>query len=340
VTNKQKLLFISNSSPERISHILDAFNSRSDLVVETEHLWLGKRKDSVVHKFFEKIKLPLDSDNINERLYEKVRTFNPDIIFIVKGNYILPGKLKLIRARFPRIKIVSWSLDDMYAWHNRSAFYTFGLKHYDVVFTSKSYNINELKRVGAKRVAFLYQAYSTIYHAPPPKCETNFDVLFIGFAEEERFEYLQYLAEHGIKVTIYGTGWNKKSFFANNNNIEINAHDLIGDDYAKAICSSRITLCFLRKINRDLHTSRSVEIPACGGGMLAERTSEHLELFEEDVEAAYFSSKEELLDKTNYYLANSDKLSKLKSAGLKRTKESNYSYDNMVDRILDELKNL
>ena len=38
--------------------------------------------------------------------------------------------------------------------------------------------------------------------------------------------------------------------------------------------------------------------------MMAERTDEHLSMFEENKEAVYFSSKEELLEKCKYYLVH------------------------------------
>ena len=56
---------------------------------------------------------------------------------------------------------------------------------------------------------------------------------------------------------------------------------LWAEAYAKAICSFDICLGFLNKTNRDLQTRRTVEIPACQGFLLAERTSEQLGLFEE-----------------------------------------------------------
>ena len=64
---------------------------------------------------------------------------------------------------------------------------------------------------------------------------------------------------------------------------------IYGDDYLKAIQLAKVSLGLLSKGNRDLHTTRTFEIPYCGGLLCAERTSEHLQLYQEDVEAVYWS---------------------------------------------------
>ena len=292
--------------------------------------------NSIFSKIMFKLKIPLDYHNINKLLlnydFSKI-----DVLFTIKGNTIKPSTLKYIKNNYPDIKIISWSQDDMYAWHNRSIYYTLGIKYYDLIITQKSYNVNELKKLGAKKVFFQNKAYSKDIHKIY-KCndEQNIEVLFIGSFEKERYESMLYLAKNGIKVDIYGPGWEK--YVKIHKNLVIHNKSLGGEDYSRALSCAKISLCFLRKINRDLQTSRSIEIPACGGFMIAERTEEHKKLFEEDKEAVFFDTKEELLEKVKFYLENEEKRKQIAKAGYVRTRNSGYSYDDRVKEILKYIK--
>jgi spore maturation protein CgeB len=112
---------------------------------------------------------------------------------------------------------------------------------------------------------------------------------------------------------------------------------LWGDDYARGICSFAVNLAFLRKENRDLQTTRSAEIPACGGFMLAERTPEHQRLFQEGVEAEFFDSPEELLAKIQFYLDNEDKRRAMAAAGRQRCLDGGYSNPERLAAVLRRL---
>jgi spore maturation protein CgeB len=74
--------------------------------------------------------------------------------------------------------------------------------------------------------------------------------------------------------------------------------------------------------------------------MLAERTAEHLALFTEGVEAEFFGSKEELLEKCRFYLSRSGKREIIAGSGRQRCLRSGYSYEHHVDAVLSELRRL
>ncbi len=282
--------------------------------------------------------LPVDQHKINKKLIQACAEKKVDLVFVMKGNYLYPKTLKIIKRR--GIKLISYSLDDLFLRRNHSLFFKYGIKYYDIVVTTKSLNLkpDEFKKWGAKNILFQYQAFDEEIHKPCKNCNNckfAHDTVFVGSYEKERHEYIEFLADNKIKIHIYSPGWKDKVM--NKEFLIVHDNHLYLDDFACALGCSKIALNFLRKINRDLHTSRSFEIPACGGFMLAERTSEHQQLFIEGKEAEYFSSKEELLQKVNKYLLNKSKRNEIAAAGYAKCVLSGYTY---VDRFNEILKYL
>ncbi|MDB6030290.1 MAG: hypothetical protein JWM16_628, partial [Verrucomicrobiales bacterium] len=159
---------------------------------------------------------------------------------------------------------------------------------------------------------------------------------FIGDYESERALCMYFLAQNGLKVKVWGPNWQKCPF--RHPNLEIQYNGVWADDYVKAICSFEINLGFLRKVNRDLSTTRSLEIPACGGFFLAERTADHMALFKEGKEAEFFDSPEELLKKARFYLQNSEKRCEIAENGRRKCIESGYSYEHRLEETLEVLR--
>jgi spore maturation protein CgeB len=110
--------------------------------------------------------------------------------------------------------------------------------------------------------------------------------------------------------------------------------EVYGDDYARALSGAKIGLGFLRKVCPDQHTTRTFEIPACGSMLLADRTPEHQEFFEEGKEADFFDSKEELTEKVRFYTTNERARADLASKGRQRCVDGRYAY---VHRMADAL---
>jgi spore maturation protein CgeB len=111
----------------------------------------------------------------------------------------------------------------------------------------------------------------------------------------------------------------------------------VGEDYVRTLCATDVNLGFLRRLNGDLHTDRTVEIPACGAFLLSERTEEQAQLFAEGVEADYFEGHTELLEKVQRHLADPLRREEIARAGHSRALASGYDHNTALRRIFAEL---
>lgn len=292
---------------------------------------------SLLTRVMWKLKLPPDPAHVNCAIRAAINEKQFDVVWIDKGVTIRPATLQYIKRHLPDSVLVSCSEDDMYARHSQTYWYLRGLKYYDVVFTTKTYNLAELKTLGARRTSLFLDSYDERLHRRVVLSASEIqqlacDVGFIGSFENDRAARMLYLAEHGIPVNVYGNGWN--SWVGRNPNLIVHDKPIYGDDYIKDINATKINLCFLRKINRDEVTSRSVEIPACGGFMLGERTKRHQDYFVEGKEAEFFGSNIEMLEKVRYYLENTEEREKIARAGGARCVTSGYSMRAQLDQML------
>lgn len=292
-----------------------------------------------------KLGIHIDTENVNQRIRAVASIDKPDLLWVEKGNMIGPSTLKAVRSVSPQTRIVSYSDDDMFNPINHTRAYVSSLPHYDVVFVTKSYNANagELPALGAKRCVMVDKAYDSDQHMPldlsPAETEElAADVSFIGSYAPERAEVLNFLAGNGISVTVWGNGWD--GFSGASPHLSMKRQPLVNTArdlrFTKGINASRINLGFLRKVNRDLQTDRSIEIPACGGFMLAERSDEHERLFEDGKEAVYFDGNADLLEKVRFYLAHEPERDAIAKAGYTRSRASGYSHKDRAAFMLKE----
>jgi len=298
----------------------------------------GPRKDrSAWERVRRRLLGPRDRTDANRQLLEAVRRNPFDLVWMDKGLVIEATTLKEIKQQQPRCLIVGYAPDDMYARHNQSRQFRRHLRCYDHFFTTKSYNVHELQSLGCPRVSFVGNAFDPHTHRPiqvTPDERQRYGGLvgFIGTWEQARATSLFRLAAAGVGVRVWGNSW--EHCRRRLDHLQIERRALYGEEYAVAINAFAINLCFLRKQNRDLQTTRSVEIPACGAFMLAERTEEHRALFSEGVEAEFFGSDDELIDKVRYYLAHPEDRERIAAAALRRCTTSGYSYRHRMESML------
>ena len=269
---------------------------------------------------------------------------NPlDVVWVDKGLTLSREILNRAKAQ-SGAKLVSFSEDDMALRHNNSRRWRQALEAYDLVVTTKIANVehSELEALGAKRVLFVRQTYNPLTHFPivldgDQQDQFGADISFVGTYEQARAQSLLTMANAGLSVRLWGDTWAGKIGHPNlrpEGRAAVNTPGRL--DYSTVLSGTKISLGFLRKLNRDQHTSRSVEIPACGSMLLAERTPDHQSMFREGVEAEFFASDDELIEKARHYLDHEDERLQIAQAGRERCLRD-YSPSIQIERILNAL---
>jgi spore maturation protein CgeB len=295
---------------------------------------------SVISRIEWKLFGSLDHVGTNENILKVVRAEPFDVLWIDKTLLIKPATLRQVHKIQAGCRIVGYSPDDMMNPGNQTLRFLKGLPFYDHYIITKSYNVAELKKLGCPDVLFVDKSYDPHTHRPMPitaeqRRQLGGPVGFIGQWEPERAESLRILALAGIPVRVWGFTWERMKDVPPGLHLE--NKPLWADDYARAVCAFDITICFLRKANRDLQTSRTMEIPACGSFMLAERTAEHQRLFLEGEEAEYFSDDEELIRKVRYYLDHPEERRRIAKRGYERCLRDGYSNENRLRVALNTI---
>ncbi len=268
-----------------------------------------------------------------------------DIAWFDKGIWFDRRLLRAIRSRCPGVKLVNYNPDDPFGhgvkWPWRG--YFGAIPEYDVVLAPRAENVDEYRRAGARRVEHIvpFWGYSPDLHYPEKVTDDERQryggkVGFIGYHQPERAASIEHLCRAGVPVRIWSPDWAQKAA-GNQPNLRIEPTGLFADDYRKALCAFDIVLGFLHKGHRDQHTSRSVEVPACGAFMLAEHSGEHGRLFEEDKEVVLFKNDQELVTKVSYYLNHPQERREIAEASYRRCIDSDYSNRGVVQRMLAQV---
>lgn len=244
-----------------------------------------------------------------------------DLLWVDKGKWIFPETLRRIR-KIRGARLLHFTPDAQLLL-NKSRHFRQAIPEYDVLVTTKPYEVSGYRRLGAARVLLTGQAYDERRIASAA-AESRFEsqVAFIGHVEAHYRDLLARLgAERSIDLRVWGPGWTTRR---NRARIPVAGPGLYGPAYIAALKSADIGLGLLSKWIPETSTTRTFEIPACGTMLLAERTEEHQAYFDEGTEAEFFDSVDELLDKSRFYLRNAAARRRISDHGARRCENSGY----------------
>lgn len=259
-------------------------------------------------------------------------------IWIDKGKWVAPETLLQLRAQ-TGATLVHYTLDPQLAY-NQSRHFHRSIPVYDALFTTKPFEFDLYIKRGANKVFLIDQSYDSKRFFPRELStvdlrEYGSDVCFIGRPERHYRNRLRAVLEVRANTKVWGPGWEKYAKRHRWAQKCIAGDALWGEKYPLALNATKIGLGFLSKYFGETTTTRTFEIPACGTFLLAERTEDHMKLFNEGKEAEFFGSDEELLEKINFFLAHASERKRIARAGYERCIKGGYSNLHRMQQVLE-----
>lgn len=279
---------------------------------------------------------------LNDRFLNWLDKKRFDAVLVFKGMELFPETVKLLKQHAELV--TNLNADHPFTFYssgsgNKNVYDS--IPYYDIHFSYAKKIISQLKQKFNKEAFCLPFGYNANVDCPPEFISRKYKnrVLFVGEYDHDRASYLNRLKFKGLDI--YGNlKWKTRNLLRPYIQMAYKNRPLFDNEYAKAAVSSTGIINLLRQQNiaEDSHNMRTFEVPGFGGLLISQRTKEQLEYFEEDKEAIYFDDIVELKDKLEHLCKNDSLVRRIKMAGHKRAKRSNYSYDDRSLQLLNYLQ--
>jgi spore maturation protein CgeB len=300
--------------------------------------WLGTWSPALYARAARRFVRPLTVPAYNAYVLTRLARLRPDLFFVPKGAGLWPSTISAARC-LSGARVV-FQTDDFKNTANTTPDMLRAIPLWDAIFTPRRIAVGELAAAGARRVEHLPCAYDPFLSYPPPEGDLDKSLansaVFVGTVRPERIVALEALARC-VPLVVFGSGWERVG--ARSPLRSLCRPAVYGRQLSVVNASAGVNVAFVAKGNRDEHVMRTFEIPACGGFMLAERTGDHMTLFREDEEAAFFSSTGELGMKASMFLSDPVRRRRIAQAGCRRV-TGRERYEDRAARVLDLVRDI
>ena len=264
-----------------------------------------------------------------------------DLVWVDGGELFGTKSLKIIKTL--NCPIILYNIDDPTGGRDGRKFDSLlqAIPFYDLLVVVRKETAQECKVRGAKKVLHVLRSYDEVAHKPITDMKTipliyKSDVVFIGtwMRHEKRDEFLIELIKQGVSINIWGNRWSKSPYW----NFLKHYHRggaLSGINYVFAIQGAKICLGLLSKGNRDLHTTRSLEVPFAGGLLCGERTYEHQQMYQDGLEAVFWSDANECANICKKLLNDDCFRENIRLAGMQKVRTLELGNEDVCKAIID-----
>lgn len=250
--------------------------------------------------------------------FYKVKFGQYDLIFFRKPMYFPRFILKMSRFVSRKSLFFEYWNDDPFGpdysreW-NKYIHRT--IPFFDLNYVFREKNVPEFQEAGSRKTHILFPYYVSSEHWRSIKENPERQITYIGHGEDDlRLDCFDSLLTEKLDLHLAGSGYEIFSKGRKFNKLLPTIY-FSGGEYSNALNNSSGCLAFYSKRNNDKYTTRTFEIPAAGSVLISERTGEVESWFDEDEEAIFFSSSEELLLKVRDLISNPAKRNRIASNG-------------------------
>lgn len=263
-----------------------------------------------------------------------------DIVCIGGANQIRAGALAQMKASLPNLKIVLIWPDTMLRVH---AHVIDCIGMYDLVATYSKSSVEVFESLGAKQAQWVPLAADTLLH--PADIEITdlqnnkfkCDVCFIGNHRPEREEMFTRLHTEGFNVKVWGPpDWKRHASDYSKVEKYWQKESLYGDDFARAIKCSKVSINPIDPTNYPAANMRFYEIPCAGGVEVCSPCPEMEGVFKDGETVFYYQTLVDLPRVVDGVLRNDALRDKVAQQGLEIVHRE-HTYVHRAHQIIESL---
>ncbi len=269
------------------------------------------------------------SEIMKNKMFDIIKNKKPNYAFLLlEANDISLDTLEKIKEISPNTKTLAIFGDDDIHFETRSRYYALFLDY--CIFCPIKY-LSSYRNDGIMNSLPFAGGVNT-ENFKPLKLEKKYDVVCIGKpVPASRAEAIRFLIKNGIKVNIWGYGWDNYPEFK-----EVYGGPLEHNEMVKVINQTKIYLGFCKnKLGEAHNTGKFFESAACGTFCLVDEFPEYQEYFNNN-EIVNFSDNNDLLNKARYYLKNEKERERIARNAHKKTIK-NHSYHMIYRKIFQRI---
>lgn len=208
-----------------------------------------------------------------------------------------------------------------------------GLAEFDTVFVPTKLFAPVMYQLGAKRVELYNFSYNSKVHFPGSVKMSN-SISYLGCWGPLQEMWLERVAA-SFPLRIYGWGWQHAARKSRSRACWMKGEG-IGLEMGTAISSSKITFNMVRAEHGCPYSTKTLEIPACGGFMLTNWSEDQAAIFEDGKECVFYNTMEEMIEKARYYMDNDAERERIRQAGMAAVVP--YTYKNSAIALLNYME--